>query len=106
MLYLPRLFVYHCEFEIGSKQSETFKLMERRLLKAIVNPAICTTLSSQSIAEAQTKSRFLAMPGGPLLWGEVTIAIAETWARSKGATEGEIEAARQCLKVQTAQGTS
>jgi len=40
MLYLPRLFVYHCEAEIGSKQSETFKVMERRLLKAIINPAI------------------------------------------------------------------
>ena len=32
MLYLPRLFVYHCEAEPGSKQSETFKVMERRLL--------------------------------------------------------------------------
>ena len=40
MLYLPRLFVYHCEAEIGSKQSETFKIMERRLLKAIINPAM------------------------------------------------------------------
>jgi len=40
MLYLPRLFVYHCEAEAGSKQSETFKLMERRLLKAIINPAM------------------------------------------------------------------
>jgi len=43
MLYLPRLFVYHCEAEIGSKQSETFKLMERRLLKAIINPAMMVT---------------------------------------------------------------
>jgi putative membrane protein len=43
MLYLPRLFVYHCEAEIGSKQSETFKLMERRLLKAIINPAMALT---------------------------------------------------------------
>jgi putative membrane protein len=43
MLYLPRLFVYHCEAEIGSKQSETFKLMERRLLKAIMNPAMAVT---------------------------------------------------------------
>ena len=34
MLYLPRLFVYHSEAEIGSKQSETFKVRERRLLKA------------------------------------------------------------------------
>lgn len=43
MLYLPRLFVYHCEAEIGSKQSETFKVMERRLLKAIINPAMVAT---------------------------------------------------------------
>jgi putative membrane protein len=40
MLYLPRLFVYHCEAEPGSRQSETFKLMERRLLLAIINPAM------------------------------------------------------------------
>jgi putative membrane protein len=43
MLYLPRLFVYHCEAEIGSKQSETFKVMERRLLRAIINPAMVVT---------------------------------------------------------------
>jgi protoporphyrinogen IX oxidase len=43
MLYLPRLFVYHCGAEAGSKQSETFKLMERRLLKAIINPAMTVT---------------------------------------------------------------
>src|SRR5258708_19685757 len=39
-LYLPRLFVYHCEAEPGSKQSETFKVMERRLLHAIITPAM------------------------------------------------------------------
>ena len=43
MLYLPRLFVYHCDAEPGSKQSETFKVMERRLLKAIINPAMIAT---------------------------------------------------------------
>jgi putative membrane protein len=43
MLYLPRLFVYHCDAEIGSTQSETFKVMERRLLKAIINPAMTVT---------------------------------------------------------------
>ena len=43
MLYLPRLFVYHCEAEPGSKQSETFKVMERRLLRAIINPAMAAT---------------------------------------------------------------
>jgi putative membrane protein len=40
MLYLPRLFVYHCEAEIGSRQSETFKVMERRLLRFIIDPAM------------------------------------------------------------------
>ncbi len=39
MLYLPRLFVYHAGAEKGSDKSETFKIMERRLLKAIINPA-------------------------------------------------------------------
>jgi len=43
MLYLPRLFVYHCAAEKGSIQSETFKTMERRLLRAIINPAMIAT---------------------------------------------------------------
>ncbi|MBM3643045.1 MAG: protoporphyrinogen oxidase HemJ [Alphaproteobacteria bacterium] len=40
MLYLPRLFVYHADTPVGSQQSETFKTMERRLLRAIMNPAM------------------------------------------------------------------
>src|SRR3954452_5791733 len=44
MLYLPRLFVYHCEAPAGSPQSETFKVMERRLLRAIINPAMIATV--------------------------------------------------------------
>ena len=40
MLYLPRLFVYHSEAEPGSEKSETFKVMERRLYKFIMNPAM------------------------------------------------------------------
>ena len=43
MLYLPRLFVYHCRVEMGSSQSELFKVMERRLLKVIMNPAMIVT---------------------------------------------------------------
>jgi protoporphyrinogen IX oxidase len=43
MLYLPRLFVYHCDAPKGSIQSDTFKIMERRLLKAITNPAMIVT---------------------------------------------------------------
>ncbi|CAO3352664.1 protoporphyrinogen oxidase HemJ [Azospirillum melinis] len=40
LLYLPRLFVYHCQVQAGSEASETFKVMERRLLRAIMNPAM------------------------------------------------------------------
>ena len=40
LLYLPRLFVYHCDAAAGSETSETFKVMERRLLRAIMNPAM------------------------------------------------------------------
>jgi len=40
LLYLPRLFVYHAEAKVGSQTSETFKIMERRLLKAITTPAM------------------------------------------------------------------
>lgn len=40
LLYLPRLFVYHCEVAAGSDTSERFKVMERRLLRAIMNPAM------------------------------------------------------------------
>jgi putative membrane protein len=40
MLYLPRLYVYHCGVEVGSPESELFKVMERRLIRAITNPAM------------------------------------------------------------------
>ena len=40
LLYLPRLFVYHADSEIGTVRAETFKVMERRLLKAIMTPAM------------------------------------------------------------------
>ncbi|NKB55474.1 MAG: protoporphyrinogen oxidase HemJ [Alphaproteobacteria bacterium] len=40
MLYLPRLFVYHCSAEPDSDKAQTFEIMERRLLRAIMNPAM------------------------------------------------------------------
>ncbi len=43
MFYLPRLFVYHVDSPKGSPQSETFKVMERRLMRAIINPAMTAT---------------------------------------------------------------
>ena len=43
MLYLPRLFIYHCGAPAGSEQSDTFKVMERRLLRAIATPSMIGT---------------------------------------------------------------
>jgi putative membrane protein len=40
MLYLPRLFVYHCEVAPGSAESERFKLMEHKLMRTIINPSM------------------------------------------------------------------
>lgn len=43
LFYLPRLFVYHCALKRGSVESERFKIMERRLFKQIMNPAMMAT---------------------------------------------------------------
>ncbi len=43
MFYLPRLYVYHCDMQAGSRESERFKVMEYRLLKQIINPAMIAT---------------------------------------------------------------
>jgi protoporphyrinogen IX oxidase len=43
LLYLPRLFVYHAMAPVGSNRSETFKVMERRLLRGIMTPAMIAT---------------------------------------------------------------
>ena len=53
MLYLPRLFVYHCAAEKGSVQSETFKVMERRLLRGIMHPALVGTYLFGALLAAQ-----------------------------------------------------
>lgn len=45
MLYLPRLYVYHADTDVGSQQSETFKIMERRLLRAIMTPAMIASFA-------------------------------------------------------------
>ena len=55
LLYLPRLFVYHAGVSPGSEQSETFKVMERRLYRAIMHPALGLTVLSAAL--------LLATPG-------------------------------------------
>jgi protoporphyrinogen IX oxidase len=54
MFYLPRLFVYHAETPVPSATSETFKVMERRLLKAIVNPSMIAVFVTGPILAYQT----------------------------------------------------
>ena len=65
LLYLPRLFVYHAVTERRSEQSETFKIMERRLLKAIMTPAMIVAWITGSI----------------LIWNGGY--IADTWLHAK-----------------------
>ena len=73
LLYLPRLFVYHCEAEKGSKQSETFKVMERRLLRAIMNPAmIVVWLTGPYLAWAQ------GMVNDRWLWAKFALVVLLT----------------------------
>ena len=43
MLYLLRLFAFHCDVQTGSVESERFKLMDRRLLRYLINPAMIAT---------------------------------------------------------------
>ncbi|MDA0229465.1 MAG: protoporphyrinogen oxidase HemJ [Proteobacteria bacterium] len=54
LLYLPRLFVYHCAAEAGSPQAKTFEIMERRLLRAIMNPAMILSLGFGGALLTQT----------------------------------------------------
>ena len=56
MLYLPRLFVYHAGAPAGSTQSETFKVMERRLLKFIMTPAMVVTWLAGMVLMLETRA--------------------------------------------------
>jgi len=76
MLYLPRLFVYHCAAEMGSVQSETFKVMERRLLRAIINPAmIATWVFGLALAWLGPDSRYGWFASG-WLWAKIILVLA------------------------------
>jgi protoporphyrinogen IX oxidase len=76
MLYLPRLFVYHCAAETGSAQSETFKVMERRLLRAIINPAmVATWVFGLWLAWLGPDSRY-GWFASPWLWAKLVLVLA------------------------------
>jgi protoporphyrinogen IX oxidase len=73
MLYLPRLFVYHCAAEKGSVQSETFKVMEHRLLRGIINPVMILAIAlGLSLAWLGPDSRYGWFASG---WLQVKIAL-------------------------------
>jgi putative membrane protein len=75
MLYLPRLFVYHCVAETGSVQSETFKVMERRLLRAIINPAmVATWVFGLALAWLGPDSRYGWFASG-WLWAKIILVL-------------------------------
>ena len=75
MLYLPRLFIYHCDAAIGSAQSETFKVMEKRLLTIIMNPAMVISW---------VLGLWLAWIGNhlgePWFWAKFAAVIGLSWA--------------------------
>lgn len=66
LLYLPRLFIYHCDAEPGSEKSETFKVMERRLYRAIMNPARLVALVLGVV---------MAVEQSPEIWSEIWFQI-------------------------------
>ncbi|MGJ8528640.1 protoporphyrinogen oxidase HemJ [Maritalea sp.] len=68
LLYLPRLFVYHCDASHGSDKSDTFIIMERRLLKAIMTPAMISSW----------------IFGLWLAFGYQLVAVDDIWAWVKG----------------------
>src|SRR6202012_4626565 len=76
MLYLPRLFVYHCDAQKGSIQSETFKVMERRLLRGIINPAmVATYVFGIWLAWFAADSHYAGhLP--PWLWAKIALVLA------------------------------
>ena len=67
LLYLPRLYVYHCQQVPGSAASETFKVMERRLLRFIMNPAMLASF----------------VFGALLIWQLGTGALTMAWLHAK-----------------------
>ena len=66
IFYLPRLFIYHCDATVNSEKSETFKIMERRLLNIIMTPAMLISWVA---------GLYLLLAGGWLYNGDIWIYI-------------------------------
>jgi len=64
MLYLPRLYVYHTQVQPGSEASELLKVMERRLLRIIINPAMIATLALGILLMVHTQAWDASVAGG------------------------------------------
>jgi len=71
LFYLPRLFVYHADADIGGPTSETFKVMERRLLYGIMTPAMVGAWLAGVALVA-----FGGWGGSPWLWAKVLLVLA------------------------------
>ena len=82
LLYLPRLFVYHADTSIGSVQAETFKVMERRLLRAIMTPAMIASFLFGGWMLALAPVLFLES------WMQVKIAVVIGMAACHGIFAG------------------
>ncbi len=81
MFYLPRLYVYHAGVEPGSEMSETFKIMERRLLRGIINPAMIMTFIFGGL---------LLLTPGIVDWSEPWIWLKLTLVFIMGGFHGEL----------------
>ena len=79
MLYLPRLFVYHAGVQPGSEASEMLKIMERRLLRAIINPAMGATF---------VLGGFLLLTPGVVAWSSGWIWVKLGLVLALGALHG------------------
>lgn len=79
MMYLPRLFVYHTDAPVGSVQSEKFKLMEGRLLRGIINPAMILVFLLGGL---------LLVTPGLIHWDEIWIWLKLALALGLGGIHG------------------
>ena len=100
LLYLPRLFVYHSMVEANSVRAQTFKLMERRLLRTIMNPAMILSWAL-GIWLLQKNPTLLVMPW---MWVKIVCVIMMTgahmvFARMRRQLERDIALSEKAYRV-------